>query len=62
LVGGFVIATEDVVKKIIQYMVGIHLKPEQAERLKRFIDAAATETNLSAACPCSKCQTTPAEP
>ena len=49
------IATEDVVRKIIQYMVGVHFKPEQAERLKKFIEAA-TETNPSAACPCPKCR------
>jgi hypothetical protein len=48
------VPAEDVVKQIIQRMVGVHFTKEQAARLKQFIDAS-TELN-PAACPCSNCR------
>jgi hypothetical protein len=46
-------AAEEVVKKIIQQLAGVHVSPEQAALLKKYIDA---HTEWSAACPCSKCK------
>jgi len=45
--------TEDVVKKIIMCMVCVHFTPEQAARLKKFIDS---NTDTRGECPCSKCR------
>jgi hypothetical protein len=47
------VVAEEVVRKIIQQLAGVHVSPEQAALLKKSIDAA---TDWSADCPCAKCR------
>jgi hypothetical protein len=47
------VEAEDVVKKLIMQMACVHFTPEQATRLKKFIDS---NTDTRGECPCSKCR------